>query len=226
MPPSPAKTPRKTRPSCTRFDDGEDEQHAATLLEEAVEAAVEQLADRRIEPPQRLLDPVDGAEEVAALNRLRAAQPDRDVFRVAAEPRHLVWHHLTDGDDEVVGVVDERPIDGERKRRARADGRRSRRPLCGKLADRRHVFAPAVVEQARGVDRVAEHEPGLGGPERPMRAERRHDVDALDLALEQPSELRDDLPRTRMQTRLVGWHKQHAARPVRATTPARSRTNA
>jgi hypothetical protein len=29
----------------TSFDDGEDERHPATLLEEAIEAAVEQLAD-------------------------------------------------------------------------------------------------------------------------------------------------------------------------------------
>ena len=32
------------------------------------------------------------------------------------------------------------------------------------------------------------------------------------LAVEQPGELRDDLPRARMQARLVGRHEQHASR--------------
>ena len=69
-----------------------------------------------------------------------------------------------------------------------------------------------MVEQARGVDRVAEHELRLGRPERPVRSERRHDVDALELAVEQPDELRDDLSGTRVQPRLVGRHEQHAPR--------------
>jgi len=172
----------------TSVDDGEDEQHPATLLEEAIEAAVEQLPDGRIDPPQRLLDPVDSAEEMAALNRLRAAEPDRHMLRVAAEPRHLVWHHLSDGNDEIVGTVDERSVDGEGQREA------ERMPddlvdlVRGELTDRRHVVAPTVVQHARGVDRVAEHEPALGRPERLMRTERGHDIDALDVALEEPGE--------------------------------------
>ena len=72
------------------------------MLEEAIEAKVEQSPDRRVDPPHRLLDPVDGAEEVAALNRLAAAEPDRDVLCIAAEPRHLVRDDLSDRDDEVV----------------------------------------------------------------------------------------------------------------------------
>ena len=69
-----------------------------------------------------------------------------------------------------------------------------------------------MVQQARRIDRVTEHEPSLGRPERLVRSERGHDVDALELAVEQPDELRDDLPRTRVQTRLVGRDEQHAPR--------------
>ena len=69
-----------------------------------------------------------------------------------------------------------------------------------------------MVQQRVGIDRVAEHELRLGGPERVVRAERRHDVDAFDLACEQAGELRDDLPGARVQARLVGRHEQHAAR--------------
>ena len=106
------------RPVVTRLDDGEDEQHPAARLEESIEAPVEQLPDGRVDSSQRLLDPVDGAEEMAALDRLTAAEPDRDVLRVAAEARHLVRHDLPDRDDEVVGAVDERAVDGERQREA------------------------------------------------------------------------------------------------------------
>jgi len=179
----------------TSVDDGEDEQHAATLLEEAIEAPVEQLPDGRVDPSQRLLDSVDGAEEVAALNRLRAAEPDRHMLRVAAEPRHLVWHHLPDGDDEIVGAINERTVDFEGQGEAQSAPDDLVDLVRGELTDRRHVVAPTVVQQACGVDRVAEHQPALGGPERLMRAERGHDVDALDVAIEQPGELRNDLPR-------------------------------
>ena len=90
------------RPAVARLDNGEDEEDTTTLLEEAIEAKIEQLPDRRVDPPHRLLDPVDGAEEVAALNRLTPAEPDRDVLRVAAEPRHLMRDDLSDRDDEIV----------------------------------------------------------------------------------------------------------------------------
>ena len=116
------------RPVVARFDDGEHEQHPATRLEEAIEAPVEQPANGCVDASERLLDPVDGAEEVAALNRLAAAEPDRDVLRVAAEARHLVRHHLPDGDDEVVGTVDQCAVDGELQTEAETDARRPRRP--------------------------------------------------------------------------------------------------
>jgi hypothetical protein len=73
---------------------------------------------------------------MAALNRLRAAEPDRDVLRVAAEAGHLVRHDLSDGDDEVVGAIDERPIDGERQREAQRTPHELVDLVRGKLTDR------------------------------------------------------------------------------------------
>ena len=45
-----------------------------------------------------------------------------------------------------------------------------------------------------------------------MRSERGHDVDALELGVEQPDKLGDDLPRTRVQTRVVRRDEQHTPR--------------
>ena len=224
VPPSPAKTPRRTGPSWRRLDDGEREQHAAARLEEAVESPVEQLPDGSVDAAQRLLDPVDRAEEMAALNRLAAAEPDRHVLRVAAEPRHLVRHHLADGHHEVVAVVDERTVDGEGQREAERPADDLVHLAGGELADGRHVVAPAMVQQRAGIDRVAEHQLRLGGTERVVRAERRHDVEPFDLAREQDGELRDDLPGAGVQARLVGRHEQHPA-CVRAGDLAREVTH-
>jgi hypothetical protein len=44
------------------------------------------------------------------------------------------------------------------------------------------------------------------GAERMVHPERRHHVGALDVALEQTGELREDLARARMQPRLIGRH--------------------
>ncbi len=132
---------------------------------------------------------------MTALNRVRAAEPDQDVLRVAAEPRHLVRNHLPDGDDEVIRAVDERTVDGEREGKAERTADDLVDLVRGELTECPHVVAPAVVQQPRRINRVAEHQPGLGRAERMVRPKRGHDVDAFDVTLEQTGELRDDLAR-------------------------------
>ena len=197
------------RPVVASLDDGQPEQHPAARLEETVEAAVEQQPDRSVDASERLFDPVDRTQEMAALNRLASAEPDRDVLRVAAEPGHLVRHDLPDGDDQVVGAVDERAVDGERQAEAELTTDDVVDLVGRKLSDRRHIVAPAVMQEGRGIDGVAEHQPRLGRAERLMRPERGHDIDALHLARQQPVEQRDDLSCARVQTRLVGRNEQH-----------------
>ncbi len=206
------------------FDDGQDEQDSAAVFEKAIEASVEQLSDGRVDPAQRLLDPVDGTQEVTALNRLAAAEPDRDVLRIAAEPRHFVRHDLSDGDDEIVRAVDERSVDRKRQCEPERSADHLIDLVRGKLTDRRHVVAPPVVEQPRGVDRVAEHQPALGRPERPVRTERRHHVDLLDLILEQQRELRHDLPARECRRVWSGGTSSTRRAPVPRISSTRSRT--
>jgi hypothetical protein len=126
-----------------------------------------------------------------------------------------VRHHLSDRDDEVVGAVDEGVVDGEREREAERVPDDVIDLIDGELADRRDVVAPTVVQDALGIDRVAEHEPALSRPKRLVRPERGHHVDVLDLALEPRGELRDDLTGAGVQPRLVGRDEQHAAHPHR-----------
>ena len=134
------------------------------------------------------------------------------MLRVAAEARHLVRHDLADRDDEVVRGVDEGAVDGKGQRKPEWLPDQVVHFVRRELTDRRHIVAPAVLQQARGIDRVAEHQPRLGRPEWLVRSERGHDVDSLELAVEEPHELRDDFAGARMQPRLIRRHEQHTSR--------------
>ena len=107
-------------------------------------------------PAHHTLHAVDRADHVALVNHIAAAHADENILRVVGHADDFVGHHLTGGNDEVIALVHDAPVDLDTDRVAPEPFGDFAHIVRRDLPQLHHVMSP-VMDQHGIIGNIPEH---------------------------------------------------------------------
>src|SRR5215471_13299865 len=80
------------------------------LAQEVIGGVIENAAHGCIRSAHDALHAVDRPQEVTAVDAVTSASPDQDVFVIVRHANYFVWHHLSQGEDEIEAAANNQAI--------------------------------------------------------------------------------------------------------------------
>ncbi len=190
-------------------DDGEHPQHGHRRADEAIERGVDDVSHGARGAAHDALHVGDGAGEVAAVDRRRAAEPDHDVLGEVGHADHLVGDHLTDRHDRIP-PGEQLAVDGDLDRLGEATAGHHLDLVGADLAEVLEAVPPIVDEEVAGAETSTEQQLGIVVVHRRVRAQRREHGHIAPGGAQLVTEQHGDHAGSRVQPGVVRWDEQHA----------------